>query len=68
MNKNSDINKLTNKFIKRLHGIIYSCFNKKIIQKDRGENEASKLYDKRRKLKCKTDQDSKRELDDVENN
>ena len=64
--QDSDINNITKKFLKRLNGIIHNCFKKIRIHEDSGVSDVTKLLDKRRILRCKTDMESKRELEAVE--
>ena len=65
MMKNEDLNISTKKFIKRLDGFILEAFNKIRIS-DRKNDKIGNLLDKRRALKNKHDEESKKELDKVE--
>ena len=68
VNKDLDANTLTNKFLKRLDGIIHECFGKVRIKEDDRDNDTDvmKLYDQRNKLRSKEDKASLKELAEVE--
>ena len=66
VNKNSDINIATKKFIKRINGYLHKCFKKKKKKCEVKNKDISKLFDRRRILRSKTDDDSKIELGKVE--
>ena len=63
--KDNDLNVCTKKFIKRLNGCIQEAF-KKIRISDKRNDEIEKLFGRRRDLKNKTDEESKEELKNVE--
>lgn len=48
--KNEDANKLTNKFMKRLNGLIHQCFKKTWINEDNNDKEVINLFEQRRTL------------------
>ena len=60
-----DLNVATKHFIKRLNGYIHESF-KKIIISEKSNDEISRLFEKRRHLRNKDDQESKDELASVE--
>ena len=64
-NSSSDLNSLTNKFLKRLKGCLHESF-KKIKVSDRTNKELEELFDRRRILRSKDDVISKQELKEVE--
>ena len=67
VNKETDINKATKKFLKRLNGCIQQTFRKiRITEDNREEKVISALFEKRRELKSKKDKASKDELKEVE--
>ena len=63
--KNEDLNISTKKFIKRLDGFILQAFNK-IRLSSRKNDKIGNLLDRRRALKNKLDDESKKELNKVE--
>ena len=60
--KNSDINICTKKFLKRLNGCIQESFRKVRIGQNKNNDEVDDLFDKRRLLKNKSDDESREEL------
>ena len=60
VNKNEDVDTLTKKLLKRLNGVIHDCFKKIRIKEDRSDYDIVKLFDQRRTLRSKTDEDSKK--------
>ena len=62
---NDDLNISTNKFIKRLNKVIQRSF-KKIRISERPDRELEKLFAKRNILKKKTDDKSKKDLEEIE--
>ena len=64
--KDCDANKLTNKLMKRLNGLLHECFGKTRINEDNTNNKITNLIDKRRRLRSKADKESTKELNDVE--
>ena len=62
--KDIDVNRLTNKFMKRLNGIIHKCFKKIRIQEGNDNDKINELFE--RKLKSKLDNKSKKILEFVE--
>ena len=56
-----------NRFMKRLMGIIHMCFKKIRIGTTKENSKTKELFEKRRNLKNKQDEQSKKELKDVEN-
>ena len=60
-----DLNMATKHFIKRLNGFIHEAFRKVRIS-DRKNSELDKLFERRRVLRRKNDQESKEELERVE--
>ena len=66
VNMNKPIEVIANKFIKRLKGFVHECFKKvKIVDKPDGKLE--EMYNKRRVLRNKTDEDSKAKLESLNN-
>ena len=63
--KDKDLNVCTKKFLKRLDGCIQECF-RKIRIKDNTNSEIERLFQRRRALRNKDDDDSKDELKKVE--
>ena len=64
---NKDINVQAKKFIKRLNGILHQCFKKiRITKENKKQNEIDSLINLQKILKFKTDETSKKELEDVE--
>ena len=61
-----DVNISANRFIKRLNKIIHQCFNKVRIT-DRNDKQTESLYAKWRNLQGQDDENSKAELQEVEN-
>ena len=59
--ENVDIERATKKFIKKLNGCMHQCFQKVRVKKKENK-ELDKLFNKRRVLRTKTDEDSKNEL------
>ena len=66
MEKNSDVNILTKKFLKRINGIIHNCFKKVRIKENQDDSEIYKLFERRKVLRTKKDIESKQELIHVE--
>ena len=64
--KDKDVNILTNKFLKRLNGIIDTSFKKTRSKEDNNDTNIMKLFDRRCFLRSKTDDNSKKELLDIE--
>ena len=64
--KNQDANVLTNKFLKRLNGMLHQCFKKTRIKEEDKETDIIKLFDERNKLRSKEDKHSKSRLIEVE--
>ena len=64
---NDDLNTCARKFIKKLNDCIYKCF-RKIRISDRPNKEIKKLFEKRKILRGKSDENSKDELEEVEEN
>jgi hypothetical protein len=65
IDKNKPLNIVTKKFLKRLKGFVHQCFKKvRIVEKEDKQPEG--LYNKRRVLRTKTDEDSLNKLEDVE--
>ena len=60
-----DLNMATKHFIKRLNGFIHEAFRKVRIS-DRKNSEIDKLFERRRVLRRKNDQESREELEKVE--
>ena len=60
-----DLESMTNKFMKKLNRILHQCFTKTRV-KDTENREITKLFDKRRSLRRRTDNNSKQELIKVE--
>ena len=65
VNMNKPIHIVTNQFLKRVKGFIHECF-KKVKLIDKPNEELEHLYSKRRILRNKTDENSKRELEEVD--
>ena len=61
----ADIDTLTNRFIKKLKGCIAKNFRKVRISKKKKQTEPEKLHERMTKLKYKTDQNSKEEIDKI---
>ena len=57
--KNGDLDISTKKFTKRLNGFIFEAFQKKRISGNKN-NDIEKLLDKRRELKHKNNEESKK--------
>ena len=66
LSSKDDLNTSTRKFLKSLNKCITKCF-KKIRIVDKPNKEMDKLFDERRKLRNKTDENSRKELEMVEN-
>ena len=64
--KDEDANKLTNKFMKHLNGLIHECFKKTRIHNDNTNKDITNLSDKRRILRSKLDKESIKEQKYVE--
>ena len=62
---NQPIHIVTNQFLKRVKGFIHECF-KKVKIMDKSNEELKHLYNKRRILQNKTDENSKREFEEVD--
>ena len=63
-----DVNKLTEKFLRRLNKTINKCFRKiRIKDQEKVDNVKEDLFNKWRELKKKSDAKSKAELEEVEN-
>ena len=60
-----DVNTLTEKFMKRLNKTIYKCFKKVRIKNTINENKED-VFSKWRELKKKNDNNSKKELEELE--
>ena len=65
IDEDGDINKVTKRFLKKIDGCIAACFNKIRISKKKDQHEDD-LYEKRRRLKLKSDDESKTEMKRVE--
>ena len=65
--KDGDAQSVTKRFLKRLNGVIYQSFTK-IRIKDNSENkdEIVKLFDRRRFLRLKEDENSRKEVAEIE--
>ena len=66
VNKNEDVDTLTKKLLKRLNGVIHDCFKKIRIKEDRSDYDIVQLFDQRRTLRSKTDEDSKKLLKQID--
>ena len=66
VNSNKDIDVVMKKLTKRINGFICQCF-KKVRVTERIDKELAELFDKRKYLKNKNDPDSKKKLNQVEN-
>ena len=64
--KSKDVNVATKKFLKRLNGYICQSFKKIQISEHSGDTDITKLFDERRKLGSKTDNESRERLVEVE--
>ena len=62
-----DINIQSKKFLKRLNGILHQCFKKiRLTKENKKQNEINSLIKLQKVLKFKTDETSKKELEEVE--
>ena len=68
VSRDNDANTLTKKFMKQINGLIHECFKKIRITENNDSDDIIKLFDKRRKLRTKTDEISIKELKIVEEN
>ena len=66
VNKQQDVNKLSNKFLKRLNGVIHESFKNIRISDNHNDDYIMKLFEKRRLLNPKQDKRSKVDLERVE--
>ena len=64
--KDENLNVSGNRFMKRLHGIIHSCFKKVRIGAIKENPKINEMFEKRKSLKKKDDEESKTELKKVE--
>ena len=64
--KDEDANKLTNKFMKRLNGLLHECFKKTRMIENNSKDDIINLFDRRRVLRSKVDKESKKELKNIE--
>ena len=65
--KEKDANTLTNIFMKRLNGMIHTCFRETRMKEDCTQTDIMKLFERRNILRSKTDENSKQELTNIEN-
>ena len=61
---NKPIQVVTNKFIKRLKGFVHKCF-KKVKIKESNDKKLEEMYNKRRLLRNKTDEESVAKLEEL---
>ena len=61
---NKPIEVVTNKFIKRIKGFVHKCF-KKVKIKETNDKKLEEMYNKRRLLRNKTDEDSVAKLEEL---
>ena len=66
VNKDQDVNTLTNKFIKRLNGMIHECFGKIRIKDSTNNTDIMELFNERNKLRSKDDKVSRIKLTEIE--
>ena len=64
--KDQDVNTLTNKFLKRLNGIIHECFGKIRIKDSNNNKDIMELFNERNKLRSKDDKASWIKLTEIE--
>ena len=65
VNKDEDVDILTKKLLKRLNGVIHESFKKIRIKEDNQDIIILKLFDQRRVLRTKTDENSKKLLSQI---
>ena len=61
-----DLDKATEKFMKKLNKMLYKCFKKVKVKKDKVSNKEEGLYNRWKVLKDKEDVNSKAEKEDIE--
>ena len=62
----TDLDKATEKFLKRFDNILHQCFKKVSLKKDKPQAKQEKIYDLWKHLKKKTDTQSKAQLEKIE--
>ena len=66
VNKDQSVTKITKKLLKRIEGCKHQSFKKFKFKEDRENNTILKLFDRRRVIKNKDDEESKKELKQIE--
>ena len=66
VNKDEDVDMLTKKLLKRLNGVIHDSFKKVRITEDNTDDDIVQLFDQRRALRSKKDEDSKKLLKQID--